>query len=81
MGIEKDCDCIHHDGAHWIHMNNVSKRMNRQWLQSAIECNGGEINPGIAQGFAVKERARLRELTYQMGVNGVDKIPGDLHEE
>lgn len=60
---------------HWVRMNALDKQRNRDWLATAMANNGGEINPSIMQGYAVLERARLRELEYQMAAHHVTALP------
>ena len=73
--MDNDCGCSTHSGAHWVYQNALDKQRNRDWLASAIARNGGNMNPSIMQGFVVQERARLRELEYQMTSRGLTELP------
>ena len=70
MTLEKDCECLTHDGPHWLHMDEVSKALNRPLLESGTFLS--------LHGFAKEEAARLREKLYQMTSRNIAKLlPND----
>lgn len=79
--MDNDCGCLNHSDAHWVYQNALDKQRNRDWLASAMANNGGNINPSIMQGFVVQERARLRELEYQMTSRGLTELPKAIESE
>lgn len=64
--LTKDCGCQHHDGPHWLHMDEYWKRKN---LELRSKDNGlSDL------GFAVEEAARLREKYYEMIKRGIVRL-------
>jgi hypothetical protein len=61
--LAKDCDCVVHEGPHWLHADAVAKRLNAPLLER-----------GQLAGFAQEEAARLREKLYQMQSRGIVRL-------
>lgn len=59
--LVKDCGCVIHEGPHWLHMDEVSKRLNQPLREKAL--TGSQL---AAYALATEEIARLREKRYQM---------------
>ncbi len=51
--LEKECDCIIHDGPHWIHMDRLKRHLNKKYLENPTDSN--------MRAFNVLELARLNE--------------------
>ena len=51
----KDCDCMTHEGLHWLHMDRLWHDKNRALLDS-----------GNLAGFLQEEIARLKEKTRNL---------------
>ena len=64
--LEKDCGCIIHEGPHWLHMDEVSRKLNYQILE-----RGGQF-AGIA--FAREERVRLQNKERNMTTRNIVEI-------
>ena len=72
----KDCQCSHHTGPHWIHMDAVTRELNRKLLKQGTVLS--------LQGFAKEELARLANKKQAMLAAGVVEIirgtPGEVVE-
>jgi hypothetical protein len=55
--LEQDCNCILHIGPHWIHMDNVDRRMN---AKMAPRLENPDDAPLAAEAIAREEMARLK---------------------
>jgi hypothetical protein len=65
----KDCDCLTHDGPHWIHMDNYWRGRNEELLA---------LRDGLAvRGFIAEDMARLEAKANMMKYLGIEKI---IHE-
>lgn len=65
----KDCDCITHEGPHYLHMDRLWREQNREHLERLkrdVETNNRADAPLAAQAFALTELARLKEKEFQM---------------
>ena len=60
---KKDCECVTHDGPHWIHMDNIHKQSNWKLYDDKNTF-----------GYAKEELARLKEKKYQMDSRGIVQI-------
>lgn len=56
---ERDCDCITHDGPHWLHMNLVVQRLNLALLEQVGTVLG-------LYAYGQEEARRLAELEDSM---------------
>jgi hypothetical protein len=54
INLPKDCDCVIHVGPHWLHMDEVDKRLNQPLRERALR---GEL-----LGFHAYEQEELRRL-------------------
>lgn len=78
----RDCQCVTHDGPHWLHM----QLMDRAALKRLAK--GAAMTPALAHHIA-REAARLEgELAAEMEKRGIDVLHGhlvqrvrDSHEE
>ena len=66
IDLPKDCDCLSHDGPHWIHFDALWKQSNEQVREK-----------GNTTGFAVEEGARLRQMIWEMEKRGIDEVLDD----
>lgn len=62
MAAKKDCNCVTHNGPHWIHMDDLDKELNKPLLKS---------NP---LGFAINEKARLDRKLREMNSRQIVEI-------
>ncbi len=71
--LEKDCDCLTHDGPHWLHMDRLYKAMNQKHIA------GDRITDDMCWlAFATTERERLREKAYEMESRHIVEILNDM---
>lgn len=68
--LEKDCDCITHEGPHWVHLDRIYKEKNQ-----IILSRGGRYS---VEAFCQEECARLDEKERQMKQRGILRIYGDI---
>jgi hypothetical protein len=40
--LEKDCECVIHDGPHWLHMDAFDKAQNRELIEKAKALTEGQ---------------------------------------
>ena len=74
VALKKDCDCLTHDGPHWLHANLLWKQRNLRILDS-----DGQL-AGLA--FAREEAARLRQLEWEFRQRHIARlIPLDAEAE
>lgn len=64
--LEKDCDCITHDGPHWLHMDQLWRIRNQQLLDA-----------DALDAFTHAEIERLDEKLANMLRLGIDEILRD----
>ena len=67
--LEKDCDCVIHEGPHWLHMDDVDKRLNAPLRDRAMR---GE--PLAVKAFAESELRRLGEKRREMERQNIVEI-------
>lgn len=67
--MEKDCDCVIHDGPHWLHMDDVDKRLNAPLRERAMK---GE--PLAFKAYAEAELRRLGEKRREMERQNIVEI-------
>lgn len=67
--MNKGCDCIIHDGPHWLHMDEIDWKASMRMLEE-----------GNLRGYAVREDMRLRELVYQMKAHHIVETPEEVRE-
>lgn len=67
--LTKDCDCIDHEGPHWLYANDKWREANARLL---------EIGKGVSaeayyarHGVAVEESARLAERLHAFNARGI----------
>lgn len=66
VDLQKDCDCLTHDGPHWLHMDRVWHAMNRELLQ-----------PETVQAwdaFVKEDLARLQFKGREMERQGIKRL-------
>ncbi len=61
--LVKDCDCVTHNGPHWLHTNDLWKERNRKLLEA--DSYYGHIN---------EEIARLNDKEYELVSRGIEEI-------
>jgi hypothetical protein len=61
--LVKDCDCVTHNGPHWLHMNDFDKHRNSEMLER-----------GNYRGHIECELRRLEELEHNMTSRGIVEI-------
>jgi hypothetical protein len=59
--LVKDCDCLTHEGPHWLHMDALARRINQPLFDRAA--TGA---PMAVAALATEEIARLRLKRYEM---------------
>jgi len=64
--LEKDCDCIIHEGPHWIHMDRLKYQLNQKYREKPTKLN--------MQALAILESARLSEKEFHFNRLGITKI-------
>jgi hypothetical protein len=69
IDLVKDCDCRTHEGPHWLHMDEMSKRLNAPLRGRAMS---GDLL--AIRGLAIEEIARLREKRYQMESRNITEL-------
>ena len=52
--LEKDCDCVVHEGPHWLYMDDMDKRLNAPLRERALR--------GEPLAFKAYAEAELRRL-------------------
>jgi hypothetical protein len=62
--FEKDCECITHDGPHWLHLDALDWARNLELLKS-----------GGVRGFVSEEAQRLGRKADEMERRGLARIP------
>jgi hypothetical protein len=67
--LPKDCECLTHDGPHWIHMDKLAQETNHEYLQQGM--TGCEL---ALRAYIQEERARLRNKLYNMERLGISEI-------
>ncbi|MGE5584433.1 MAG: hypothetical protein ACM309_02685 [Bacillota bacterium] len=76
--LAKECDCVTHDGPHWLHMDRLWHKKNRQLLQEANRlAEHGERMGAVLlmEAFCTQELARLQEKECQMRLRGLTGMP------
>lgn len=66
IDLVKDCECITHDGPHFLHMNQLDKEQSQKYLN--MKTNGGSL------AFAQNEIARLNRLDYELRARKIVKL-------
>lgn len=56
--LVKDCECITHEGPHFLHMNSLDKEQSQKYLD--MKTNGGSL------AFAQNEINRLNRLFCEL---------------
>lgn len=59
--LAKDCDCVMHEGPHWLHMDEVDKRLNTPLRERAMQ---GELL--AVKAFVEAELRRLGSKRREM---------------
>lgn len=67
--LEQDCDCVIHEGPHWLHMDSVDKSLNRPLYERAIR--GERL---AAYAFARQEQRRLSTKLREMESRNIVEI-------
>jgi TusA-related sulfurtransferase len=63
--LVKDCNCLTHDGPHWLHFDDTYKSQNKKLLQGERPC---------PSGFAIEEIARLNMKTAAMSSRNIVEL-------
>lgn len=63
--LVKDCECITHEGPHFLHINEIDADANHG-LRLHILINKQENDPQAIAGYALREQQRLQRLQYAM---------------
>lgn len=73
--LVKDCECVTHEGPHFLHMNEFDKLASREIFRRVLS---GEWNPPTAEHAAeaamISEAARLQRLQYAMESRGIAEL-------
>lgn len=64
--LQKDCDCITHDGPHWLHMDRVWHAINQELLNIGTRM--------ACDGFAKEDLARLQFKRREMERQGIKRL-------
>lgn len=67
--LGKDCDCIIHDGPHWLYMDDVDKRLSQPLRDRAMTGK-----PLAVRAYAQSELRRLGEKRREMERQGIEEI-------
>jgi hypothetical protein len=67
--LEQDCDCVIHTGPHWLHMDDVDKRLNAPLRERAFQ---GEFLAVYA--YAQAEQRRLASKLREMETRRIEEI-------
>jgi hypothetical protein len=67
--LERDCDCVIHEGPHWLHMDDVDKRLNAPLRERAMR---GE--PLAIKAYAEAELRRLGAKRFEVERQNIDEI-------
>ena len=63
----KDCDCVTHDGPHWVHADEAWREANRNMFARAQSTGTpADLAHYACHGFAVEELARLTSLEHSL---------------
>lgn len=73
----KDCNCIVHDGPHWLHEDRLWHEKNQELLRLAQRSAPLSANLLYTE-FCRAELRRLGEKERQMKKMGWDEIPAEL---
>jgi len=68
--LKKDCDCVTHDGPHWLHVDKLHSEANQKLK------NSNDIILA-ARGFAIEECARLEFKRLSMVSRGIEELLED----
>lgn len=68
--LEKDCDCVTHEGPHWLHMDDVDKSLNVPLRARAL---AGESLLAI-RAYAQVEQQRLAMKLREMESRNIAEI-------
>ena len=61
--LVKDCECVHHTGPHWLHLDDLDKRRARELLDQ-----------GCTQAHIIVELERLDRKLFEMESRGIEEI-------
>lgn len=64
--LPKDCDCLTHDGPHWVHMDRVWRAMNQELLSIGTDL--------AIRGFVQEDLARLQIKEREMQCQGIKRL-------
>ena len=77
--LRKDCQCVTHDGPHWLHMSRIDRDRNRRDFETARETG----NWLLMNHVAGEEARRLGELLKDLrsaGFADTDSLPPEVRE-
>ena len=80
IDLVRDCECITHDGPHWLHMDQLSKQRNYKNHQWALESEPPKTNQRLyalqnaIRSYALHESIRLGELRREMERHKICRI-------
>ncbi len=73
--LPKDCDCITHEGPHWLHANDLWRGRNRSLMDNARDQAADPVRRMLAmQGLAREEMARLAEKGRLFERHGIARL-------
>lgn len=61
--LVKDCECIHHSGPHWLHLDDLDKRRAKEFLDR-----------GCVEACITLELERLDRKLFELESRGIEKI-------
>lgn len=67
--LEKDCGCVIHDGPHWLHMDDMDKRLAAPLRERALR---GEFL--AVHAYAQAEQRRLNTKLQEMETRRIEEI-------
>lgn len=68
--LEKDCGCLTHDGPHWLHMNDLDRKL----IARDHEASAGGLSESVFQHFIKAETERLAERASHMRSRSIVRI-------
>lgn len=73
--LEKDCNCVTHEGPHWLHADELWRQKNRKLLEIANDASIELMRRYSAlSGHATEEEARLDEKARMMKRHGIAEL-------
>ena len=70
--LVKDCDCIDHDGPHWLYSNDKWRESNAKLLEKAKSGTPGSFY--AFSGAIAEESARLAARLHAFKIYGIERV-------